>query len=99
MQRKLRGWLGVALHMPSPDDRHLLGVAWLYLIQKTYFVSNHLQIILWDTVEYHMEEDKKHRVDENQLFDACVTRRRLRAQKAIERWKSLMEQALLEACH
>jgi hypothetical protein len=36
--------------LPRPDQRKLVLISWIYLYDGRYYGSNHLQIVLWNTV-------------------------------------------------
>lgn len=72
--------------------RWLLRIAWLYYIGLSWHESNHLQILLWDTVNGIGRFDEENACSQY-LFDACESQTVLMCPKRLKFW-SQKERAL-----
>ncbi|KIW36087.1 uncharacterized protein PV06_11601 [Exophiala oligosperma] len=59
--------------LPDPDARCLIRIAWLYRLRKRLHVSNHYQVMLWDTVDGVFNTSQRRQIQRDSLYDACQT--------------------------
>lgn len=59
----------------GPDERKLAMISWVYLHDGRHYRSNHLQIVLWDTVSGRASKMLMQRIRPDQLYNACGGRR------------------------
>jgi hypothetical protein len=57
--------------LPRPDQRKLVLISWIYLYDGRYYGSNHLQIVLWDTVAGRADKKQVQETRHDQLYNAC----------------------------
>jgi hypothetical protein len=57
--------------LPRPDQRKLVLISWIYLYDGRYYGSNHLQIVLWDTVAGRADKRQVQEIRHDQLYNAC----------------------------
>ncbi|KAL6240324.1 hypothetical protein RBB50_012762 [Rhinocladiella similis] len=68
-----------------PNEKQLVLISWIYSFEQAYYRSNHLQIILWDTISRHAEKEEVQRLHHDQLYNACGGPR-LCSEKQMEIW-------------
>lgn len=76
-----------------PNEKQLVLISWIYSFKQAYYRSNHLQIILWDTVSRHAEKEEVQRFHHDQLYNACG-RPRLCNDKQTEIWHTRKQNIL-----
>ncbi|ETN44052.1 uncharacterized protein HMPREF1541_10917 [Cyphellophora europaea CBS 101466] len=67
------------------DERRLVLITWLYLADGRLYESNHLQIVLWDTITRRATQTLANKVQPLQLYNVCGGKKLCSAQQA-ERW-------------
>ena len=67
--------------------RWLLLLAWLYVIDGYWYESNHLQILLWDTVNAVLRPDKI-ALRSHVIYDACCSSKLLWKQEDLQKWQA-----------
>ena len=55
----------------SADKRRLVLISWLYCLDGTLYESNHLQIVLWDTIARRTNQSLAQQVRAKQLYNVC----------------------------
>lgn len=61
--------------LAESDDRKLILITWFYYHRGRYYESNHLQIVLWDTIVGRATAQQMRMIPHGQLYDACGRRR------------------------
>lgn len=61
--------------LPRPDTRKLVLITWLYYYRGRYYESNHLQIVLWDTIAGRATVDQVRKIRKSRIYNACGGRR------------------------
>lgn len=61
--------------LPGPDKRKLVLITWLYHYRGLYYHSNHLQIVLSDTIAGRATRQQMRDIQQRQLYDACGRRK------------------------
>ena len=77
--------------LPQPDIRRLLRIAWLYRINGRLYNSHHQQILLWDTIDGPMAHDDIGTIQEDKLYDACLTSKGC-GKRQSRKWEELEKQ-------
>lgn len=62
-------------HLPRPDHRKLVLITWLYHYRGRYYKSNHLQIVLWDTVAGQATTEQIQKIKRGITYNACGGKR------------------------
>ena len=62
-------------HLPRPDNRKLVLITWLYYYHGQYYESNHLQIVLWDTIAGRATREQMQKIKRGRMYNACGGRR------------------------
>ncbi|KAK5043515.1 hypothetical protein LTR84_011929 [Exophiala bonariae] len=57
--------------LPSPDQRKLVLLSWVYPYNGTYHGSNYMQIVLWDTIGSHAATEQVQGICHDQFYNAC----------------------------
>jgi hypothetical protein len=79
--------------LPRPDQRKLLLISWIYLYDGRYYGSNHLQIVLWDTVAGRAAKKQVQEIRHDELYNACGGVK-LCGKKQADVWHKRKEQIL-----
>jgi hypothetical protein len=79
--------------LPRPDQRKLVLISWIYLYDGRYYGSNHLQIVLWDTVAGRADKKQVQEIRHDQLYNACGGVK-LCGKKQADVWQKRKEQIL-----
>lgn len=72
--------------LPGSDDRKLVLITWFYYHRGRHYESNHLQIVLCDTIVGRATASQTQSIRNGKLYDACG-RRRLCSQNQHTLWR------------
>jgi hypothetical protein len=73
--------------LPKSDKRKLVLINWFYEYRGHYYESNHLQIVLWDTIAGRATKQQMRKIKYGQLYNACGRERRICDRKQRNKWR------------
>jgi hypothetical protein len=91
-------YIGDIRTLPTPDPRILVLIRWVYVVGGKYHDSNHLQVVLWDTIDRRADPKKVKGICHNRVYDACL-KGKLCSQKESDVWQMRQKQAFDLYCN